>query len=157
MARGLVSVTTSVWVGRDPEAVFDHTQDYERRPGWDPGITEAAIVGVAPRAARITMRGLGRATIVYRLDRRPERTSAVFEDVESPWIVGGGGSWAYEPEAGGTRWTATNSLELRRGWWTPLLAPFARWSLRRSTERAMRAAKRQLETAGPGTTPGTAP
>lgn len=152
MARGLISVTTSVWVDRDPGTVFDHTQDYGRRPSWDRGITEARIVSEAPRAARITMRGLGRATVVYRLDRRPERTSAVFEDVESPWIIGGGGSWAYEPEDGGTRWTATNSLELRRGWWTPLLVPFVRWSLRRSSEQAMRAGKRQLETDGRGQT-----
>ena len=53
-------------------------------------------------------------TVVYRLDRRPERTSAAFVDVESSWISGGGGSWEYEAVDGGTRWQQTNSLELKR-------------------------------------------
>ena len=45
--------------------------------------------------------GLGRMTVVYRLDRRPERTSAAFVDVQSAWITGGGGSWEYEAVDGG--------------------------------------------------------
>jgi hypothetical protein len=143
--RHLVSVTESVWVDRPPEAVFDYTQDYTRRTEWDSGVAEAAIVSDSPRAARVRVPGVGRMTVAYKLDRRPERTSAGFVDVDSSWISGGGGSWQYEPEAGGTRWQQTNSLELKRPRLAWLLAPMFEWSLRRSMKRSMAEAKRRLE------------
>lgn len=34
---------------------------------------------------------------------RLDHTSLAFEDIESLWIRGGGGSWDYEAVAGGTR------------------------------------------------------
>ena len=147
--RNLVTVTEAIWVDRPPEAVFDYTQDYARRTEWDAGISEASVVATSPRTARVTVAGLGRTTVVYRLDRRPERTSAEFQDFESRWITGGGGSWRYEPEAGGTRWTETNTLELRRTWLLRLLAPIIAWNVRRSTRRAMAEAKRRLEAESP--------
>jgi Polyketide cyclase / dehydrase and lipid transport len=147
-SRRLVSVTESIWVNRPPEAVFDYTQDYARRTEWDQGIAEAAIVGTEPRAARVRVRGLGSMTVEYRLDRRPERTSAAFVDVDSAWIVGGGGSWQYEALDGGTRWQQTNSLELDGRWLPRLLAPVMERSLRRSTRRSMAEAKRRLESEG---------
>jgi Polyketide cyclase / dehydrase and lipid transport len=147
-SRRLVSVTESIWVNRPPEAVFDYTQDYARRTEWDQGIAEAAIVGTEPRAARVRVRGLGSMTVEYRLDRRPERTSAASVDVDSAWIVGGGGSWQYEALDGGTRWQQTNSLELDGRWLPRLLAPVMERSLRRSTRRSMAEAKRRLESEG---------
>ena len=84
-------------------------------------------------------------TVVYKLDRRPERTSAAFVDVESAWVSGGGGSWEYEAADGGTRWQQTNSLELKRPGLALLLAPLLERGLRRSTKRAMAEAKRRLE------------
>jgi Polyketide cyclase / dehydrase and lipid transport len=144
-SRRVISVTESVWVNRPPKAVFDYTQDYARRTEWDQGIAEAAIVGTAPRAARVRIRGLGAMTVEYHLDRRPERTSAAFVDVDSAWITGGGGSWQYEPENGGTRWQETNSLELKRPRLTRLLAPLIERNLRQSTRKSMAEAKRRLE------------
>ena len=84
-------------------------------------------------------------TVLYKLDRRPERTSAAFVDVESAWISGGGGSWEYEAVDGGTRWQQTNSLELKRPRLAVLLGPLLERGLRRSTQRAMADAKRRLE------------
>jgi hypothetical protein len=84
-------------------------------------------------------------TVVYKLDRRPERTSAAFVDVDSSWISGGGGSWQYDEDAGGTRWQQTNSLELKRPGLAWLLAPMFERSLRRSMRRSMAEAKRRLE------------
>ena len=144
-SRRLVTVTESIWVNRPPAAVFDYTQDYTHRTEWDAGIGEAAVVGTEPRAARVRIPGLGSMTVEYRLDRRPERTSAAFVDVDSAWITGGGGSWQYEPVDGGTLWQQTNSLELKPSWLARLIAPFMERSLRRSTRRSMAEAKRRLE------------
>ena len=143
--RRVVSVTESIWVDRPPEDVFDYTQDYARRTEWDAGIAEATIVGAEPREARVRIAGLGSMTVRYQLDRRPERTSAAFVDVDSSWITGGGGSWQYDPENGGTRWQQTNSLELKRPRLTRFLAPMIERNLRQSTRRSMAEAKRRLE------------
>lgn len=143
--RNVVSVTESVVVARDPATVFDYTQDYGRRTEWDRGITEATVLGSDPRTVRIRIAGLGTMTVVYRLDRRPERTSAAFEDVDSRWITGGGGAWQYEPVDGGTRWQQTNSLECRAAWYVRMLTPLMARSLRASTRRSMEEAKRRLE------------
>ena len=147
-SRRVVTVTESIWVDRPPEAVFDYTQDYAHRTEWDAGIAEATLVGTEPRAARVRVAGLGSMTVTYQLDRRPERTSAAFTDVSSAWITGGGGSWQYEPENGGTRWQQTNSLELKRPRLTRFVAPMLERSLRRTTQRSMAEAKRRLEAAG---------
>lgn len=149
-ARRVVAVTESIWIDRPPDVVFDYTQDYARRTEWDAGVTEAALVGTEPRTARIVMRGLGSATLVYRLDRRPERTSLAFRDVRSAWITGGGGSWDYEPVDGGTRWQQTNTLELKRPTLMRLLAPLVERSLRRAMRQSMVAAKARLESTGTG-------
>jgi len=141
-------VTASIWVACPPEAVWDYTQDFARRTEWDAGIAEATILQEDPRTVRVEVAGLGKMTVVYKLDRRPERTSAAFVDVESAWVSGGGGSWEYEAADGGTRWQQTNSLELKRPRLAFLLAPLLERGLRRSTKRAMAEAKRRLE-AGP--------
>jgi hypothetical protein len=143
--RHVVSVTESLWVACPPEAVWDYTQDFTRRTEWDAGIAEATILQQDPRTVRVKVAGLGRMTVVYKLDRRPERTSAAFVDVESAWISGGGGSWEYEAADGGTRWQQTNSLELKRPGLAWLLAPLVQRSLRQSMRKAMAEAKGRLE------------
>ena len=143
--RHIVTVTESIWVDRSPEDVFDYTQDYARRSEWDAGIAQAKLVGTEPRTARVRIPNLGSMTVVYRLDRRPERTSAAFTDVDSAWVSGGGGSWQYEAVDGGTRWQQTNSLELKRPWLRWLIAPMLERGLQRSTRASMAEAKRRLE------------
>ena len=151
-SRQVVTISETVWVERDRAAVFDYTQDYARRMEWDGGIERVEVLAMDPRTIRVRMAGLGDATVVYRLDRRPERTSAAFIDVASRWVSGGGGSWQYEDTDGGTRWQQTNSLELRDGWLPRLLTPFIRSGLRRSMRASMAEAKRRLEAAAPTST-----
>jgi hypothetical protein len=69
-------------------------------------------------------------------------------DVDSRWVAGGGGSWDYEPVAGGTAWTQTNTLVLRGPY--RVFAPLVAWSLRRSVRQAMRRAKVLIERAERG-------
>lgn len=143
--RRVITVTESIWVDASPEIVFDYTQDYTRRADWDVGVAHAVLVSSEPRSARLTMPGLGRATLVYRLDRRPERTSVAFTDIDSRWISGGGGSWEYLAEDGGTRWEQTNSLELRHPRLVRIFAGTIQRRLRESTIRSMAEAKRRIE------------
>jgi hypothetical protein len=153
-ARHVVTVTQSIWVNRPPDAVWDYTQDFTRRPDWDAGVAEATILAAEPRTVRVRIPNLGSMTVVYRLDRRPERTSAAFTDVDSAWVSGGGGSWEYEAADGGTRWQQTNSLELKHLRLAFLLGPLLERGLRRSTRRAMAEAKRQLEAGTAGSPSG---
>jgi hypothetical protein len=153
--RHVVTVSETIWVDRSPEAVWDYTQDYTRRAEWDAGIAEATILSTEPRTVRVRIPNLGSMTVAYKLDRRPERTSAAFIDVDSAWVSGGGGSWEYEAADGGTRWTQTNSLELTRPRLAFLFGPVLERGLRRSTRRAMAEAKRRLEAAAPEGTSGT--
>ena len=107
--RRVITVTESIHVARANLSIGLRLHaGLHPRTEWDAGITEATIIGQDPRTVRVGIRNLGTLTVVYRLDRRPERTSAVFEDVDSRWIDGGGGSWQYEAVAGGTRWQQTN-------------------------------------------------
>ena len=146
--RRVITVTESIHVARAPESVFDYTQDFTKRTEWDKDIASSTPIGTDPRSARVTIPNLGSMTVVYKLDRRPLRTSAAFEDVESRWITGGGGSWEYESVQGGTRWQQTNSLELKPGWLTRIFASRIEGSLRKATQRSMAEAKRRLEGGG---------
>ena len=148
-ARNQVTASETLVVRRSPEAVFDFTQDYAHRTEWDSGVSEVEVLGDDPPQVRLTIRGLGRVTVAYRLFRRPERTSAAFVDVESRWIVGGGGSWQYTGVPDGTEWSQTNTLELRPGLAMRVLAPWIRRSLRSSMRTAMAHARERLEASGP--------
>ncbi len=143
--RRTITVSETIHVDRSPEAVFDYTQDYATRTDWDDQVQRAEVVSEDPRRVRITVRGLGTFTLEYKLFRRGDRTSAAFLDLGNAFFSGGGGSWRYEPRGGGTDWTETNTLELRRprllGW----LAPAVEWNLRNGTRRAMAKAKAIME------------
>lgn len=143
--RRIITVTEAVHVERPPADVFDYTQDYSTRAQWDRGVTEAQVLSESPRRVRIAVRGLGRFTVEYQLFRRPDRTSAAFRDVASSWMSGGGGSWRYEPENDGTRWTQTNTLELKHPRLMRPLAPLIERNLRSSMRTAMAEARRLLE------------
>lgn len=148
--RRTVTVSETIHVDRSPEAVFDYTQDYATRTDWDDQIQRAEVLSEEPRRIRISARGLGTFTLEYRLFRRGDRTSAAFVDLDNAFFSGGGGSWRYEARDGGTDWTQTNTLELRRprllGW----LAPVVEWNLRNGTRRAMARARAIMESRPPG-------
>lgn len=143
--RALVTVTESVVVNRPPDEVFDFTQDYTYRSEWDRYVRDPEILSEEPRRIRVRVPMLGSYTIEYQLFRRGERTSAAFVDVASWLIAGGGGSWRYEPDGVGTRWTQTNTMELKHprlfGWMVPML----RRNLQQSMRTAMAKASRMME------------
>lgn len=94
MARALPTASGShtIHVNRPPDAVYDYTQDYSRRSIWDPSITNVEILSNEPRTYRLVIKGIGRFTIEYRLDRRGDRTSAASTQVDAMLFSGGGGS-----------------------------------------------------------------
>lgn len=141
-----LTVTESIVVDVTPAELWDLTQDYSRRSSWDSGVLEADVLASAP-APRVRIRAQGgmRAVFQYRQFERPVRTSLALEEIESSWIAGGGGSWAYEAQGSATLWTQTNTLVLKPHWWLGLCAPLLRLGLRSSTRRAMRKAKELAE------------
>lgn len=143
--RVSITVSESIEIARPPEAVWDYTQDLARRAEWDVGVRSAQLIGEDPRRAHLELEGLGPVTAEYRLFRRPERTSLALTGIRSTWVVGGGGSWDYAVIPAGTRWTQTNTLVLRPGLRSRLVAPLVRARLAASTRRSMDRAKRRLE------------
>jgi hypothetical protein len=141
-----LTVTASVLVHRPVEAVWDFTQDFSRRAEWDASVLQATVLEREP-LPRVRIRGAGglRCVLRYRSFDRPRRTSVSLEEVSSPLIQAGGGSWSYEAREDGTLWTQTNSLTLRPGWWRRLLAPLVRRGLEVATRRAMHRAQALLE------------
>jgi len=143
--RVTVTVAETVLVHRTPEQVFDYTQDYAKRSDWDTSVTEAEVLSEEPRRVRVNLRGVGQMVLVYQLYRRGDRTSAAFTDIKSRYFTGGGGSWSYVARDGGTEWTQTNTLELKPGLASRLLAPLVRRSLAKGMHEAMSRAKSILE------------
>jgi hypothetical protein len=144
-----VTVTSSVFVRRLPDDVWDFTQDYARRGEWDPSVLEATVLHDHP-VPRVRVRCTGGLTAIfqYRQFDRPLRTSLSMEDVQSALVASGGGSWSYVATDGGTTWTQTNTLVLKPGWWRQLVLPLFQMQLYMSTRRAMKRAKQMLETNG---------
>lgn len=142
-----VSVSETVVIQRPREEVWDFTQDYTKRRAWDPSILEAIPIPSDP-LPRVRVRAEGGLSAVFQYKQfdRPERTSLAMEDVHSKWIESGGGTWLYEPEGGGTRWTQTNTLMVKPHWLSRLLLPVIQRRLRSSTRAAMQRAKVMLET-----------
>jgi hypothetical protein len=151
MARALPTASASytIHVDRPPAAVYDYTQDYSTRSIWDPSITNVEVLSSEPRTYRLVIKGLGRFTIEYRLDRPGDRTSAAFTKVESSFFSGGGGSWSYQPSDGGTDWTATNTFELKHARLGRLLAPIVRNRMLASMRKSMAKAKTIMESDAP--------
>lgn len=92
-----LTIRESIKIAAPPNVVLDYTQDFAHRRDWDDPSEAAQVVATEPRRVRVRLKDTGTATIVYRLERRPELTRLAFEDIESPWIRGGGGSWTTKP------------------------------------------------------------
>ena len=140
-----ITVRQAIVIAAPPEVVWDVTQDFGRRQAWEPGVESAEVLATDPRRVRVRLKDTGSLTIVYRLERRPSRTSLAFEDVDSPWIRGGGGSWDYEPVDGGTRWTRTDTLVLRNRLVAALFGGLIRRRFAAGTTAAMARAKALIE------------
>jgi hypothetical protein len=140
-----ITIRQTIVITAPPDVVWDLTQDFGRRRDWEPGIEAAELLASDPRRVRVRLKDTGSVTIAYRLERRPVRTSLAFEDVDSRWIRGGGGSWDYEPVEGGTRWTRTDTLVLRNRLIAVLFGAVIRRRFATGTAEAMARAKALIE------------
>ena len=141
-----ITVTVEIVVSASPEEVWDFTQDYSRRPLWDPMITHADVIEEKPpRKVKVWGQGSFYALFQYKLDKRPERTSVATIEMTSPIIESGGGSWSYQDTPDGTCWRQTNTLCLKSGLWQKLLRPVVHYQLHRSTVKGMQRAKQMIE------------
>jgi len=141
-----LTIRESLVIDAPPGIVWDFTQDFAQRSAWDSAIRRARVVASAP-VPRVEVEGAAgfKAVLQYRQFERPLRTSLALEEVRSPLVAGGGGSWSYEPLGPSTRWTQSNTIVLRDTLVARLAAPLLRWQFRRATRRAMARAKACLE------------
>ena len=144
MARN-VTVSESVHIRATPQAVWDYTQDWSRRSEWDPAILAAEELPGKERVIRARTSG-GDFMVRYKLVDPPKRTSLAMTASSSRIVTGGGGSWEYASEEGGTRFTQRNTLSIKNRFWAWLFAWPLGWQLRRLTRKALANAKRRLET-----------
>jgi len=143
MARN-VTVSESVHIRATPQAVWDYTQDWSRRSEWDPAILGAEELPGKDRVVRAQTRG-GELMVRYKLVDAPRKTSLAMTASSSRIVTGGGGSWEYAAEDGGTRFTQRNTLSIKNRFFAWLFAWALGWQLRRLTRKALANAKRILE------------
>lgn len=140
-----ITVKESILIAASPERIWDFTQDYARRPEWDDFVRVARVEQASPRVVWIQSSGMT-CRFRYKLEERPRKTSLAITDITPGWLfAGGGGSWTYEVEGGGTRFTNTGSLTIKNPLLYWLLRPIVGWLLRASYRKAMRKAKRLIE------------
>ena len=139
-----ITVTRSIFIARPPEAVWDFTQDYTKRPLWDSSVRDTKELQADPRIVRV-YGPIVCADFVYKQNDRPHKTSLAMENIESRLIEGGGGSWQYTARGNGTLWTQTNTIVLRNTLMAKLLRPVLAMGMRYSTKQAMKKAGRLIE------------
>ncbi len=141
-----ITITEKITIEASPGAVWDYTQDFNRRTEWDGSVLGAEMIGSdLERAARVRYKGGLECTFQYKLFERPTRTTLAMTDVRSPIFSGGGGSWRYQPAGVGTEWTQVNTLTFRNPMLYWLLRWPIAWGLRRSTRQGMLKVKGILE------------
>ncbi|MCB9216460.1 MAG: SRPBCC family protein [Candidatus Kapaibacterium sp.] len=145
MSKG-ITIKEKIYIARSPEVVWDYTQDYSRRHLWDRSVISARVIQEEPvRVVEIRARGRMRARFQYKYGKRPHKTTLAMIQVESPFVVGGGGSWVYEPESEGTWWTQVNTLILKENLLVRLLRPMIVKQLRQGIRSSMEVARRIIE------------
>lgn len=141
-----VTASRSIEIDASPNAVWDYTQDWERRHEWDRSVRKATYLSEAPPAVvQVEGRGGLRFKASYKMMQRPHLTSLVMSGLNSFWVKGGGGSWKYEENDGRALWTQHNTLVLRDdplGW---LVRPLFAFILARATRQMMARAKARIE------------
>lgn len=146
MKNTTIHIRQSLFIRRPPETVWDFTQDYAVRGTWDPSVLHAEVLETVPkRLVRLKMKGRTVAVFQYKLDERPRRTTLAIIEIQSPIFLGGGGSWQYEAQDGGTLWTQSNTLVLKPLPWLVLLQPLLKWVFGWQARLTMQRAKRRLE------------
>jgi hypothetical protein len=140
-----IKVNEEIFINRPPEVVWDYTQDFSKRLEWDKYLIKTTVLQENPKTVTIKGKGNFEATLVYKLNDRPNKTTLVFTEIKSPLIEGGGGSWRYEKKDNGTLWTQMGSCTLKNGFMSKLMIPLVRAMLRYNMRSAMKLAKKILE------------
>jgi hypothetical protein len=149
LKKDIITLHHSIYVNKPKAEVWDFTQDYSKRMEWDKSVLEANVIQTLPqRIVRLKTRGNTVMTFVYKLDDRPNKTSLAIKEIESKWIEGGGGSWSYEEDNGGTLWSQTNTLIFKSSLMVRLILPIIRLVFQRQMKTSMQRAKLILESQG---------
>ena len=148
MSKTSITVTHSLFVELPREKVWDFTQDYKLRSTWDDSIVEANVIETSPRLV-VRLRTNVNIIMVfeYKLFDKPHRTTLAIKETNSNWIIGGGGSWLYENEGGGTLWTQTNTLIFNPAKPIKLILPIIKFIFLLQTKSAMKKAAKILKNA----------
>ncbi|MFO7171275.1 MAG: SRPBCC family protein [Chloroflexota bacterium] len=147
------TIEREIEIDAPAEALFDLTQDYDRRLLWDPFLKEARLVGgareagVGVRAWCVSRLGMGMET-EYVSFRRP-RVVAVKMTRGPRMIATFAGSWRFfELAPGRTRVVFRYSLTGSPKWLRRLLDPILAWVFSRDIADRLRDLKRVAETTG---------
>src|SRR5436309_3481372 len=138
-----ITIKYSITISKPRGAVWDFTQDYSKRVSWDSAVLETSILQHEPqRIVKLKTKGRTTMTFMYKLDDKPNKTSLVAREIESPLIESAGGSWTYdEDHTGKTIWTQTNTIRFKKNFLLPILLPFYRIIFLSQTKKAMAKAK----------------
>lgn len=136
----------TIEVVAEPAVLFDLTQDYSHRLGWDPFLKEAKLLdgaekpGIGVLALCVAHNGFGMETRYVSFN--PPGACAV-EMTRGPWFFRSfSGSWRFDGmEPGRTRVTFIYSLVGRPA----LLSGLLRFIFARETRRRLQALKRTAE------------
>ncbi len=141
-----ITIKHSILIGKPREFVWDFTQDYAKRMNWDRAVLETQVLEHEPnRVVKLRTKGRTTMTFVYKLDDKPNKTSLVAREIESPIIESAGGSWTYEEQDDGTLWTQTNTIKFKNTMMLSFLLPLYRRIFVSQTKKAMKKAKRIME------------
>lgn len=140
----------SIEVAADRLALFQLTQDYNRRLEWDPFLKEATLVDGAEEAGKgvrawcVATTGLGMETEYVSF--RPPEVVAV-KMTQGPAILSSfAGSWRFERVSHNrTRVTFRYHLKSNPGWLRPVLDPILQAVFERDVELRLEALKHRIE------------
>lgn len=135
-----IKFSEKILVSKDPEFVFDYTQDYSRRLSWDTFLIKAELMngateaGVGVRAWCVAHNGLGMET-EYVSFNRPKTTA--IKMTQGPFMFKAFlGSWVFKPmENGQTEVTFLYSYRLRFPF--SLASPFIKSNLRKNVRQRL--------------------
>jgi ribosome-associated toxin RatA of RatAB toxin-antitoxin module len=145
-----VTLGDSIVIVAEPEALFQLSQDYERRLEWDPFLKSAELLdgareaGVGVRALCVDRKGTAMETEYISFN--PPRAVAI-KMTRGPWfLISFAGSWRFEEVGRGqTRVSFQYSLQARPRWLSWLANPVLARIFARDTRRRLEALKEAVE------------
>lgn len=141
-----ITVSHSISIQADPKVVWKYTQDFSNRKSWDKSILDLKIIQLKPfKLIRLKTVGGIITNLKYKLCKKYELTTLKMEKTKSLILQGGGGSWKYESDKHGTRWSQTNSLTFKNKLYYFLFNKILEQQLFKNTLASMRTAKAQIE------------